>query len=53
MPKIYFWEKLATKPEEKREDKLVFNEVEEDQSIRKVIRNLENKIIGNKKIWYC
>ena len=49
MAKIYFWEKLATKPKEEIEDKFIFNEVEEDQSIRDVVRTIENKIIGNKR----
>jgi len=49
MSKIYFWSKFATKPEEEDEDRLTFNEVEEDQSIREVVRSLENKIIGNKR----
>ena len=47
--KIYFWSKLATKPEKEEKDILSFNEVEEDKSIREVIRSLENKIIGNKR----
>ena len=49
MVNIYFWNKVATKPEDEKEDKLSFNEVEEDQNIRDVIRSLENKIIGNKR----
>jgi len=49
MAKIYFWDKPATMPEKEEKDKLNFNEVEEDQSIREVVRNIENKIIGNKR----
>jgi len=48
MNKIFFWEKLATKPEDEKKDSLVFHEVAEDQSIREVIRNLEGKMMGNK-----
>lgn len=50
MKKIYFWCKPASKPEGD-EDKLIFYNVEEEQSIREVIRGLENKIIGNKKVF--
>jgi|GEM_PF-3637253 len=49
MNKIYFWCKTALKPERDEEDKLIFYNVEEEQSIREVIKSLENKIIGNKK----
>ncbi|MGC8979802.1 hypothetical protein [Caldisericum sp.] len=47
--KIFFWSKLATKPEEDNMDKLTFNDVEEDQSIRNLIMDLEDKMIGNKR----
>lgn len=49
--KLYFWEKWASKPEEENEDKLSFYEVEEDSSIREVIRNFESKIIGKKLLF--
>lgn len=49
MNKIYFWEKPANKPEKESEDILLFNEVEEDKSIRELIRSLEDKIIGKKR----
>ncbi|USN45314.1 MAG: hypothetical protein H6502_04635 [Candidatus Woesearchaeota archaeon] len=49
MTKIYFWEKLANQPEKESEDTLLFNEVEEDKSIRELIRSLEDKIIGKKR----
>jgi hypothetical protein len=46
---IYFWDKPATIPEKEDKDKPNFNVVEEDQSIREVVRNIENKIIGTKR----
>ncbi|MEX0932910.1 MAG: hypothetical protein WDZ77_02315 [Candidatus Pacearchaeota archaeon] len=49
MAKIYFWEKLANQPEKEAEDILLSNEVEEDKSIRELIRSLEDKIIGKKR----
>lgn len=49
MVKIYFWEKLANQPEKEEEDEMLFNEVEEDKSIRELIRSLEDKIIGKKR----
>jgi len=47
--KIYFWEKTATKPEEESKDACAFYELDEDPKIREVIRELEGKIIGNKR----
>jgi hypothetical protein len=55
MDKIYFWEKLAYKPEEEEKDKLNFYVVGEEDSdtsdIREVIRNLEGKILGKKLLF--
>jgi hypothetical protein len=47
--KIYFWDKAATKPEKEQEDTLIFYEVEEEESIRELIRSLEHRIIGKKR----
>jgi hypothetical protein len=48
MGKIFFWEKLAKLPEEGDTEKILFNEVEEDESIRELIRSLEEKSISKK-----
>ena len=48
MKKIYFWYKSAAKPESEDEDKFFFYEVEEEQSIRELVRVLDSKIIGNR-----
>lgn len=45
---IYFWEKLALKPEIEEKDLIRFYEIDNDRSIRDVIRNLESKLIGQK-----
>lgn len=50
MGKIYFWEKSANQPGSEAEDIMHSNEVEEDKSIRELIRTLEEKIIGKKRI---
>lgn len=47
---IYFWKKLAKKPDKDREDKLDSYVVEDDPAIWGVIRNLESKIIGREKL---
>lgn len=49
--KVYFWEKLASQPENDKEDKIIFHEIEDDSNIRGVIRNLESKIIGEKLLF--
>lgn len=49
--KLYFWEKWALKPEDEREDKISFYDVDDDPTIREVIRNLESKIIGKKLLF--
>jgi len=49
MTKIYFWEKPANQPEKEADDIMLPNEVEEDKSIRELIRSLEDKIIGKKR----
>ena len=48
MAKILFWEKLAKPLEEEEEENILFNEVEEDESIRELIRSLEEKSISKK-----
>ncbi|MBC7334424.1 MAG: hypothetical protein H5T85_08255, partial [Actinobacteria bacterium] len=48
MKKIYFWYKSASKPEGEDEDKFFFYEVEEEHSIRELVRVLDGKIIGNR-----
>jgi hypothetical protein len=45
---IYFWEKLALKPEREEKDSMKFYEIEDDHNIREVIRHLESKLIGQK-----
>ena len=45
---IYFWEKSVLKPEDENDDIVNFYEIQEDPSIREVIRDLESKIIGKK-----
>jgi hypothetical protein len=47
--KIYFWQKLALKPDSDEEDILSFYEIiEDDISIREVLREFDSKIIGKK-----
>jgi hypothetical protein len=48
MKKILFWEKLAKTPENEEVENPIFNEVEEDESIRELIRSLEVKSISKK-----
>jgi len=49
--KLYFWEKWALKPEDEKEDKVSFYEVDDDPAIRGVIRDLESKIMGKKLLF--
>jgi hypothetical protein len=49
--KLYFWEKWALKPKDEKEDKISFYEVEDDPTIREVIRNFESKILGRKLLF--
>jgi len=49
MSKIFFWEKFATPSEDEVKDRIRFHEVDEDESIRDVIRGLEEKILGTKR----
>ena len=49
--KLYFWEKWALKPEDERDDKISFYEVDDDSTIREVIRDLEYRIIGKKLLF--
>lgn len=48
--KIYLWGKNANIPDNESTDKLSFNVVEEDNSIRDIVRCLEEKIIGKKRL---
>ena len=48
---LYFWEKWALKPEDEKDDKISFHKVDDDPTIREVIRNLESKIIGKKLLF--
>lgn len=48
---IYFWEKWAYKPDDKKMDKPNFYKVDENPKIREVIRNLESKIIDKKLLF--
>ena len=43
--KLFFWEKWALRPEDEKEDKISFYKVDDDPTIREVIRDLESKII--------
>jgi len=44
--KIFFWEKLAFIPKNEKEDRMKFHEIEDDPSIKEVIKDLELKIMG-------
>lgn len=49
---IYFWEKWALEPETEDEDKCICYEVmEDDISIREVLREFENKPLGKKLLF--
>jgi hypothetical protein len=48
MKKILFWEKMAKSPEESSLDSLNFYQVDEEESIRDLIRSLEEKSISKR-----
>jgi hypothetical protein len=49
--KLYFWEKWALKAEDEIEDKISFYEIDDNPTIREVIRDLESKIIGKRLLF--
>ncbi len=51
MARVYFWEKWALPPENEEEDILNFYQIQEDATIREVIRTFSSRTIGRKLLF--